>query len=186
VDQDYEARATVLLADPTAARNPRGNPYLEMSNSLATTARITASRLNDRGIRQDLVEQGLEGEPEVVWESEPQAPIIRLLVTGSDPEQANEGVSLIIDDMQEWLAASQTADGLPADTAVVAKVIQRADAPVGSGKGQKRAFLAIMAVGTGIGLWLCLLLEARARRRRARGAATDRPAADGALTGASA
>lgn len=180
VDQDYEARATVLLVNSSVDDAVPVNPFNELSSSLTTTARVTASRLNDRTTLFDLKGEGLTGAPEVVWDSDEQQPIIRLLVTDSDPDRANESLSLMIDDMVAWLAESQAADGVPPDAVITANVVQRNEVVDRGHKGERRALAVILVVTLAVSLWVCLEVDRWLLDRRT---AAERDDADGGADG---
>ncbi len=162
----FEARASVLLIDPTATTTAGGkavNPFLVDHDALLTTADILATAIDadleharERG-------EGVASLVDVKVASKPPEPLIGIVVTAGEEEDASRDIDLVLAEAQRRLRALQN-DGEVNSSLYVTTLSIEHTAPRQAESGRLRPTLGIVVLGTSLTIWVALVLERRRRR----------------------
>lgn len=147
----YEAQGSLLLFGPATGTSPRGtapiNPYLNFNSSLESTAVIIAESMSSEEIVRQLADLGATAGYEVT--ATQKTPILTVSARGSSEAQVRHTAQLVLQRVQDELAARQQAAGAPANTLIRSQVLSPPRVSVQAGnKSRVMAAVAVLGLGT--------------------------------------
>lgn len=181
----YEAQGSLLLFGPATGTSPRGtapiNPYLNFNSSLESTAVIIAESMSSEEIVRQLADLGATAGYEVT--ATQKTPILTVSARGSSEAQVRHTAQLVLQRVQDELAARQQAAGAPANTLIRSQVLSPPRVSVQAGN-KSRVMAAVAVLGLGTTVLLAFAVENLAAwRQRWRQSAPPPASAATALAG---
>jgi capsular polysaccharide biosynthesis protein len=160
----YQAESQVAVLPSKQSSKPvGGNPFLNFSGSVLTTADLVRREVMAPQAVQRLAAQGFLTSYQVVDDPDPSAPVLDVTVTGNSPRLIIRTLGAVTDAVRSNLTAIQ-ANVKP--TAQMTSILLSTDSQTTAGVGHKaRKVLAALGAGLAITILLPLLVDAIAARR---------------------
>jgi hypothetical protein len=160
----WDARASLLIIDPTTQSAGATNPYLVGHNSLLTTATLLAD-----AVKGDVAERKASGqmhsEVDVTVPEKPPEPLLQIVVEGRDEATTAADIATVVQLASTRLQDVQTEGDVSHDHLVTAQSVE-ATAPIQQSSGRLRPTLGIVAIGVSLTIWVVLVADRRRSRPR--------------------
>lgn len=174
VAPQYQSTANVVLLPPKLTAEQGANPFLVLGG-LRTTSDVIARAMGTDEIKRDVVAAG--GSDSYVIESDPttNGPLLLITANGGTPQQVQQTLQLLIDEVPQVLKEVQEANGIKPSFRISSSVIAQQREPSATRSSQIRAVVAAVLMGAILSLGLISLVDARERRKVLLAHAADQP-----------
>jgi hypothetical protein len=172
----WQATGTVVLLGPAATGEVmpgsgepvRMNPYLEFGGALEVAADVMSKVMSGDTMVERLRAKGATAPYEVGTGVDGASPVINVIATGDDPDQAKVTVQVVIRELRAELSRRQAAVGAPRAQFIRVEQVTTPGTAKRLMGSTLRAAAAVLALGVVLTFALAFLADALGERRAAR------------------
>jgi capsular polysaccharide biosynthesis protein len=161
VEPTYTATGSTLFVSPAQGGN---NPFTNFNNAVNIMAKAIVEIAGGDEFQRSVREDGAQASYSVDVGAD--APLLRVTATSDEPEKVLETIALVLESVDNELAATQQETGAPPSTFITTTVLDQPLRARQESGDRTRAFVGVLAIGVAAAVSSAFLLESFLAGRR--------------------